>query len=432
MLKQTVGYTASVPLTATVPEPKCRTNPNHVFTSLHPVFWERDYTNAKAILIRCSTALGDALMTTNVVRALKQQHPHLCIIISGNALTEMVFRYNNDIERFVPRNSVDELATELTVDFTIEYNNVIDQLPDYYNGLHFMDILGNIAGVKLVDRDVHYTSTDKEKLFAQKAMQQVLDMSTRPFVIGLQLYTDKDEARSYQHVTALCEYLKYHVKNVRIVNFGTNALQKTVDGLFDLPRYGVGLREQISIANLCNAFITIDSAFYHVAHNLLRKPTLLIQSITNEALIGNPELGTVRPLRNKEKGCKPCYWDNNVCKSKCLIALNPQQVAQEFLGMMQESIAGKPLWKPEYNHVTNVRYDALQREYAMQVLQQRSSGKTQRVVITEHNEPLPQYAEQWNGIAVQRKSQPPQIGADVDVISMVRTAGAQQQFRIQH
>lgn len=432
MVKQTTGYTTSAPLPAPVHELNRRTNPQHMFTSLHPVFWERDYANASSILIRCSTALGDALMTTNVVRVLKQAYPHLRIIVSGNAVTEMVFRHNTDVECVVPRNSVDELAIEQTVDDTIEYNYIIDQLPDYYNGLHFMDIIGNVAGVKLQNKDLHYTITDTEKLFAQKAMHQVLDMSSKPFVVGLQLYTDKDEARSYQHVSALCEYLNHHIKNVRIVNFGTNAIQKTVEGMFDLPRYGVGLREQIAIADECHAFITIDSAFYHVAHNLLRKPTLLIQSVTNEALIGNPQLGTVRPMRNKEKGCMPCYWDKNACKGKCLIALHPQLVAQEFLAMMQDAMSGKPLWQPAYNHQTVARYDSMQREYAQSVYQQRSSGKTQRVVIAEHTEPLPPYAEQWNGVDVQRKQQSPASNLQADVRSVLRSAGVQQAFQSQH
>lgn len=381
-----------------------RQNPQQYLTSLHPVFWERRYAQIQNLLIRCSTALGDSLMITAVIRTLKEQFPHLRIAVSGSAATEMVMRHNKDIECFVLRNSAEEFAIEAIADDVIEYNHILDQLPEYYNGLHFMDILGNIAGISLPNRDCYYTATPEEHLMAERLYLRSFGKKGKAFsdslTVGLHLYTEKDEARSYVYASLLIELLRTLLPGVRIINLGAHALQKNPDGILDCPKYGIGLREQIALAQYCDAFISIDSAFYHIAHNLLRKPTLLIQSVTNEALIGNPALGLTRPIRNTEKGCTACYWSSS-CDKKCLSTLHPGHIAHAFVAMLEDYLQGRmPLWSPSFNDDMHILWDSAQHNYVATMLPNRSTGKTCRVRVHSSNLALPVYAHQWNGVEI--------------------------------
>jgi hypothetical protein len=48
-------------------------------------------------------------------------------------------------------------------DEVVEYNNIIDRLPEYYHGVHLFDILGNIAGVKLLSLRIWLIKLSKRK-----------------------------------------------------------------------------------------------------------------------------------------------------------------------------------------------------------------------------------------------------------------------------
>ncbi len=379
-----------------------RTNQHEVLSSFHRIFWERDYASKKTVLLRCSTALGDSLMITNVVRALKTKHPHLHLYLSGSEASLDVFAHNTNVECCVLRNSPDELLLESTVDEVVEFNHIIDQFPEYYNGLHLADILGNIAGVKLDDKTIHYTVTESEAQKAAAVFQQVFGTPNPNFVVGLHLFTEKDTQRSYRHANGLIEYLQHLFPEVRIVNFGKTSFRKNYNNLLDCSRYAnISLRDQIALVQRCHVFISIDSAFFHVAHNLFRKPTLAIQSVVNEFLTGDPTLGNVRTVRNTERGCRGCYWVPGVCKSECLPKLHPSHVATEFARMIDDLQQKRtPFSIPEAEHEVVVEYDALGKNLAKVFRHNAKAGKNIVVALRAGHDPLPDYVAEWNGVRV--------------------------------
>ncbi len=375
---------------------------DEVFSSFHSRYWTRDYASKKTVLLRCSTAVGDSLMTTTVVHDLKQRYPHLHVSVSGSGATMEIFKGNPDVEKILLRNSPEELLEESTADEVVEFNSVIDQFAEYYNGINLADILGNIAGVRLSSRQIYYTPSPEEQHVAAAAMQTVFGTPQPSFVIGVHLFTEKDPQRSYRHANGLIEYLKHLYPDVAIVNVGKTGFRKSYDKLLDCARYSnIGLREQFALIQRCHVFIGIDSAFFHVAHNLFDKPTLAIQSVVNEFLTGDPDKGNVRTIRNEERGCKGCYWVPGVCKSECLPKLHPSHVAVAFAKMIEDLQAKRtPFAKPEVDHEVMVEYDRNGKNLARVFKANSKAGKNIRVVLHQGADPMPAYVHDWNGVRI--------------------------------
>jgi ADP-heptose:LPS heptosyltransferase len=392
-LYQTMDVRKSLPV---------RTNQYHRLTSFHPVFWSHDYSAVDSVLIKCSTALGDSLMITNVVRNIKNAYPALKIYVSGNEVSNLVFLHNTDIYEFVERFSARELELESSVDHVVEYNHIIDQLPEYYGGLHFMDILNNIAGIKSQSRELNYVATESELSFSKQLLlshlSQLPDCGQEYIICGLQLGTEKDIARSYHNSPSLIIELLNSYDNLVMVNFGSLDIEVSHPRYVDFAEQSIPLREQIAAVSFCSMFISIDSAFYHVAHNLYKVPTLLLQSVTNEALIGNPLAGTVYPFRNSKANCKSCYW---ACGKNCLDEVAPSEIVSAF-NTMAKSIANGITWNPTIEQHTTVEYDSRQDKWFIEMYSTRSSGKTTSYTIKESSDSLPSYSISWNGVEIEK------------------------------
>lgn len=116
--------------------------------------------------------------------------------------------------------------------------------------------------------------------------------------------------------------------NLRFVLFGKEKLREKINQVYDCADLNVDLRNQIAIASQCDAFLTIDSAFFHIGHNLFDKPAMVICGATNPKLIGNQNKEFYY-LRNEDLDCLNCYWQKK-CSIECMYNLKPEFIAKEF------------------------------------------------------------------------------------------------------
>jgi GT2 family glycosyltransferase/ubiquinone/menaquinone biosynthesis C-methylase UbiE/ADP-heptose:LPS heptosyltransferase len=298
-------------------------------TSFSPENWKRDYDKITTVLFKCEPAVGDSLTMTAVIRNLKAKHPHLVIYVSGNELTGDIFEYNEDIEDFALSGSEDEFNLEAMTDLVIDYNRLLGQYIDYYNNLPYMDIIANIAGVKLKNKGIVYHVSQEESDWANGIMAGLRKSGK---VIGVQFHTNKDIKRCYPYGNELINYMKEQDPELSFVNLGTEPLEISDDYIFDAAKNEIDLRHQIALCEHCDAFLTIDSAFFHVGHNLFNKPTLVITGVTNPKLIGNPEAG-FEYIRKESLDCLNCYWQKK-CNIECMKQLMPKEVGEKMLGMV--------------------------------------------------------------------------------------------------
>lgn len=298
-------------------------------TSLSSIFRERDYKSAHNVLIKCAAAVGDSLTMTAVVADIKKQYPHLKILISGVDIVNDIFKGHPDIDGFVPYGSEDELMLETLSDIVIDYNNIIAKLPEYYNKMPYMDILGNIAGIKFNNRGIVYYSSEEEIEFANREMAE---FKTGGKLIGVQFITSKDIFRSYPFGSAVIDYLLTKDDSLKFMSLGIDEKLRQRSEIYDGGGRATDLRKQIALAQHCDAFLTVDSAFFHVGHNFYHKPTLVIAGITNPKLIGNPAAG-FEYIRNENSEFLNSYWQK-AGDNDTMTGLAPETVGEKLLTML--------------------------------------------------------------------------------------------------
>ncbi len=376
---------------------KCMKRLNPFKSSFSEQFWNRNYERASTLLIRCAPAIGDALYLTAIVMEIKKRYPHIRIYLSGNHVVEAVFRSHQAVYAFVPDTAnIDSLPK---TDIIIDYNNVFAHLPEYYNGIGIMDIMANIAGVRLGQRGIVYTITPEEREWAQKEVRTF--SPSGGMLIGLHFTTDKDIKRSYPHGEKVISLLSRQFAGARFILFGKDPLDKENHLVYDCTSRQISLRNQIAISSHCNAFITIDSAFFHIGHNFCCKPTLLICGLTSPELLGNPATECFTPIRNEALPCLSCYWRTK-CTIECMDNLLPEVIVDAFKKMMNDS-PKKLKWQPS---LETVEAGILPNEdYEQTIIRNLESKKKPiRLVLHDPHHVLPVYAEEWNGVVIKRDS----------------------------
>lgn len=376
---------------------KCMKRLNQFKSSFNEQFWNRNYERASTLLIRCAPAIGDALYLTAIVMEIKKRYPHIRIYLSGNHVVEAVFRGHQAVSAFVP-DIVNKISVPKT-DIIIDYNNVIANLPEYYNGIGLMDIMANIAGVRLGQRGIIYTITPEEREWAQKEVRTF--SPSGGMLIGLHFTTDKDIKRSYPHGEKVISLLSRQFDGARFILFGKDPLAKENPLVYDCTSRQISLRNQIAISSHCNAFITIDSAFFHIGHNFCCKPTLLICGLTSPELLGNPATECFTPIRNEALPCLSCYWRTK-CNIECMNNLLPEVIVDAFKKMMNDS-PKKLKWQPSLETVE--AGISPNEDYEQTIIRNLVSKKKPiRLVLDDPHRVLPEYVEEWNGVVIKRDS----------------------------
>ena len=356
-------------------------------TSFNNIFWSRDYKNAKNVLIIPTTAVGDNLMLTAVVANLKRQFSHLNIFIKNNLTVQQIFAEHPSVAGLL--NDTDKLNFDATIDFT----NLIAKLPEYYNGLGFMDIFGNIAGIKFDNKEILYKISNDEIEFARKEIRHISSYK----IVGVHFTTSKDIKRSYPHGAELIRLLSEQNKNLRYIHLGNEFVPGLDSSLvYDAALYAPELRKQIALSSFCDSFITIDSAFFHIGHNYLKKPTLGIFGLTNPKLVGNHQAG-FSYITNESLYCLNCYWQTP-CRNECMNNLKPSEIATAFFKINNNMIFGQDLQEEEIliDEKSNIN-DMLFNFYV-------SNRRALKPVINNFNNLLPEYSKNWNGIIINKSS----------------------------
>lgn len=360
-----------------------------LLTGFSGIFWDRDYTNASTVLLKSTGALGDTLFLTSVVSELKNRYNHLKIYVSGPEPVEWIFRHHPSIEEIL---SVDlEKEDQLNPDVIVDYRNIIARFPEYYNGIGLMDIIGNIAGIRLEKRELLYTVERDEKVRAEDLLA---GKNKKNPVIGIQLTTGKDIKRSYPHGKKLVKLLHKEYPDAYIIGLGNEPLGINCHYLYDCAESGISFRRQMALVYCCNAFITIDSVFFHTGYHLCHKPTLCIFGPTNPLLFSGDKF---RPIQNNKLSCLSCYWQKE-CNIECMKDMSPAEVVSSFKDMMNNGLKDLPELK---RAVITLNYEEPYEETIGKYLYKRREAVLP--VLHDPCNVLPEYAGKWNGVIIDKR-----------------------------
>ncbi len=366
-------------------------------TSFSPLFWKREYEKKDSVLLLPTDAVGDALMTTAVAAALKESHPHLEISVSSKKFLGWIFRECPAVDRWVAKGSPEEKEVSLRAREVVDFNAVIAHLPEYLGGIHFMDLLANLAGVKL-SGDALPTRPPREAMaWAEEAMEA---FRKGRLLVGLHLQSGKDPVRDYPWGRQVVEALARRNPGIRFAWFGLKPFPGPWrSDLFDFAAYRVPLERQAAAVAFCGKFLCVDSGFFHLAQNLWGIPVHLLAGPTHPALIGNREKG-VKIVGPPGLECAGCYWKRE-CVGTCILGLDPERAAALVLeeDPSRGPRAGFPL--PEKELLLEGGED-----YQVQIARALlAPGGPFRLKILDPAGLLPEYACRWNGVFLERRAE---------------------------
>jgi ADP-heptose:LPS heptosyltransferase len=200
-----------------------------------------------------------------------------------------------------------------------------------------VELFAGAMGVRPVGRD-------QQPACALSAEQQRLrDFHRSRFaangmpVIGVQPFS-RENYRSY---AGLFEALAPFLERARIVYFHTSPLPVPLhDNLVQI--HGLPLRQTLAAIAACDYFVSVDSAFFHVAA-AFDLPTLGIFGPTSGKVRASHHPRALILEAPEGFHCSPCWrTEDQVCQvtrsltSACLASLPPQRVGEEIERLMRE------------------------------------------------------------------------------------------------
>jgi ADP-heptose:LPS heptosyltransferase len=302
----------------------------------------------KDILItRAMGGIGDLLMMTPGIHALKRKFPNKEIHLAIPKRYFPIFNHNSDVKLLdIEEEFFSHLTYSRWFDFTDcpATRSESRKAPKVKKGR--IDIFSKamgIGGFRLlrINKEPRYFISDNEKEFAEKFFTG-LKLNDKP-VIGIQLHSD-ETYRDYPLMENLVHILS---ENYTVLLFDSDKINGfQFNNVIKIDSFN--LRQAFAIAAKCNLIIAPDSSFVHFAA-ALQIPTI--------ALFG-PIDGKVRtkhyPNRKfidvrEHLGCLPCWRNEAIpCKltgmrnSACMESIPIKKIIIEINRKLKEKYDEQP------------------------------------------------------------------------------------------
>jgi ADP-heptose:LPS heptosyltransferase len=214
---------------------------------------DRRADTKKNILVVRPAALGDVIMATGIVRALKQRYPQAAIDVATNDFE--VFRNSTRIRYAGPAHRFDRSQYDLVVDLEMAY--------ELNPRMHTIDAYAAKAGIDPATTDLH------TELFVQPEHHAFLAQVGLPekFVVVHQRHhpwTSRNLPRIF-HIDLMNEIFSQTGHAVVQIGSKGDHTFGTIDGLlYDLTRH-LSLHQTAALISRARAFIGVDGGPMHIA-----------------------------------------------------------------------------------------------------------------------------------------------------------------------
>jgi ADP-heptose:LPS heptosyltransferase len=290
-------------------------------------------TGSPHICILRGEGIGDVIMTTPVVSALKTAFPGTNITYATNtsylngALVKTL-QYNPDIDQIVDNKFITESDYDLVANL---HCPCVGYEKRENPPLNRIDIFANHLGVKLIDPVPRYYIQPNEIEEGEK----FLGVATRDKLVMIQP-SASSQKRSIDHgklkQAAMALYKNYRVRSVIVTHssdWGTDILWDNLPN--SIPLRNADIRKIASVMVHCDLVLCPDSSIMHLA-GALGVPTVALFGPTHPAARINYYENTVAIWEGE--GLAPCPCWNAACpvKEACWGLITPERIVQ---GCMQ-------------------------------------------------------------------------------------------------
>jgi ADP-heptose:LPS heptosyltransferase len=231
---------------------------------------DRQIDTKKNILVIRPAALGDVIMSTGIVRALKHRHPHAAIDVATNNFE--VFSNSTCIRYAAPANQFDRSQYDLVVDLEMAYES--------NPKMHTIDAYAAKAGIDPTTTDLH------TELFVQPEHHAFLAQVGLPekFVVVHQrqhYWTSRNLPRSF-YIELMSEIVNQTGHAVVQIGSNDDFTFGSTDGyLYDLTNQ-LSLHQTAALISRARAFVGIDGGPMHIAATTTTPIIGLFTSVKSE------------------------------------------------------------------------------------------------------------------------------------------------------
>jgi ADP-heptose:LPS heptosyltransferase len=296
-------------------------------------YYAIDMSSTKIIYFQPWGGLGDALLSTPALEAIKARYPEALIYCHNSSFYHSLLEFNPHIHQFLPsykgliktpEDKLENIINKLNGKEAI-FNPCYGALRPSLRAkpLHAIDIICRMVGLTPAEQRVKIHLSPEDEQSAQAIIQQI----GQPVIV--------------LHTQATCAQSKewYPERWAKVVGWLRDKGYKVMQlgGEDSLPIPGAinllgqtGIRQALALLKQARCFLGIDSVFNHAAHGFGVRGVVLFGAST-------PEIWGYAENINIYKGlkCQPCI---DLLQDKCHARRCMQQISVEEVIQALESV----------------------------------------------------------------------------------------------
>lgn len=293
-------------------------------------------TKGHICIIRSVGGIGDVLMMTPGIRALKEQNPNLEITVAVDMHTTWDKSYREMLKnapfidhlidaRYVNRNKFTKVVDISSVCIAFEKKELRVN--------NRIDLFARALGVRNLKNKVpFYRVETDEKIWARRFFD---DSFGDKKVIGV-VTASNDSKRTWKkkHLMTFLNKLT-KLKNAEVLLFDFNRVlsQKQREQYVDAQ--GTTVRQMAALIERCSVLVTPDTGPMHIAGALQVPSVCLFGSIPPQARINHYD--THEAVVSEEVDCLGCWYSACPINDKCMETIYPERVYKKVLHKLEEN-----------------------------------------------------------------------------------------------
>lgn len=298
-----------------------------------------------AILVTRQTGgIGDILMLTPTIRAIKKENPNIPLIFctsekyGSRGVLFDVLKHNPYVDKVINADELINYSFQKIYNFGTGEEMAIEIGRKHHSG-NRIDIFADLAKVELTDKSLVYVITGSEKEWAHEWVKKNIEPS-RKFLVGIQVHSSTFKRN-------------WPIEKVRLLTFSIlnswwdSSILLFYEGLVSIENnyvipnvhsiVGVPIRNVAALINECKVMVVPDSGLLHLASALRKKVLGLFGSIPAEARISYyPEASGIY----LNWPCSPCWYERCNAQHQCMENITVDMV----LGKLSK-IVNRPITK---------------------------------------------------------------------------------------
>jgi len=244
---------------------------------------EKSNSKKSAILIaRQQGGIGDLLMLTPTIRAIKEQNPDTLLIVSttgdySSGVLLDILTHNPYIDKIVGVQDLINYNFLKVYNFGTSEEVVIESDPAHPTG-NRIDIFAEMAEVELKDKQTIYVVTDEEKKWAKEWIHKNIYKSgyhgsEEKKLVGIHVHTMSTKRNWPEEKLML---LAFQIVNTWSDTSVLLFCEGSTTGIFkDYPNiytiFGLPISQVAALMDECEIFVAPDSGLLHLAGALKKK-----------------------------------------------------------------------------------------------------------------------------------------------------------------